>query len=259
LLIYNRRRRPLASRTRSSRSSKQILTLALGTHVWRQSIVYIHSFVTHPTIASVYLKNRITKRWAPEASDKLRAIPDSEKTTIKQRILPILRSAPPPIRAQLIAALQKILHYDFPDKWPDFLQATTNLLNTQDIGSVFVGLQCLLAICRVYRFKMGDTRADFDKIVEQTFPHLLNIGNSLVNETSLEAGEMLRVVLKAYKHAIYVSRRSRCQQLCANNDIVRTSEASQGTPSHVRLVHPLPDCGCEDSARELTAGRPRRP
>jgi importin-7 len=29
------------------------------------------------------------------------------------------------------------------------------------------------------------------------------IGNSFVNETSLEAGEMLRTVLKAYKHAIY--------------------------------------------------------
>lgn len=50
---------------------------------------------------------------------------------------------------------------------------------------------------------MGDNRGDFDAIVEATFPQLLNIGNSLVNETSLEAGEMLRTVLKAYKHAIY--------------------------------------------------------
>ena len=50
---------------------------------------------------------------------------------------------------------------------------------------------------------MGETREDFDKIVEMTFPQLLAIANSLVNETSLEAGEMLRTVLKAYKHAIY--------------------------------------------------------
>lgn len=117
----------------------------------------------------------------------------------------MLRVATPQIRAQLVAALQKILHYDFPQGWPDFLPATISLLNTQDVPSVFAGLQCLLAICRVYRFKMGDTRSDFDKIVEQTFPQLLSIGNSLVNETSLEAGEMLRTVLKAYKHAIYVS------------------------------------------------------
>ena len=162
------------------------------------------TFAANTTTASVYLKNRITKRWASDDPDKTRPIPDSEKETIKARLLPILRSSHNPSRAQLIAVLQKILHYDFPEKWPDFLQATTALLNTQDVASVFVGLQCLLAICRVYRFKMGDNRADFDKIVEQTFPHLLSIGNSLVNETSLEAGEMLRTVLKAYKHAVYV-------------------------------------------------------
>lgn len=39
--------------------------------------------------------------------------------------------------------------------------------------------------------------------MEATFSQLLSIGNSLVNETSLEAAEMLRTCLKAYKHAIY--------------------------------------------------------
>ncbi|KAG8626532.1 hypothetical protein KVT40_005477 [Elsinoe batatas] len=154
--------------------------------------------------SSVYLKNRVTKRWSPtDESEKGKTLAESEKTAVKSRILPILRAATPQVRAQLVATLQKILHYDFPQHWPEFLQATTGLLNSQDIPSVFAGLQCLLVICRTYRFKVGDTRADFDRIVEQTFPHLLQIGNSLVNETSLEAGEMLRTVLKAYKHTIY--------------------------------------------------------
>lgn len=77
------------------------------------------------------------------------------------------------------------------------------LLNGGDMQSVFAGVQCLLAICRTYRFKLGDSRGDFDKIVEAMFPQLLTIGNQLVNETSLEAAEMLRAVLKSYKHAIY--------------------------------------------------------
>lgn len=50
-----------------------------------------------------------------------------------------------------------------------------------------------------------DTREDFDKVVSVTFPALLNIGNGLINEESIEAGEMLRTLLKSYKHAIYVS------------------------------------------------------
>ena len=98
------------------------------------------------------------------------------------------------MRLQLIPTLQKILAYDFPAKWPDFLDITVQLLNAGNIESVFAGVQCLLAICKIYRFKSG----------AMSFPQLLNIGNSLAGETSLEAGEILRTVLKVYKHAIYV-------------------------------------------------------
>ena len=153
----------------------------------------------------VYFKNRVTKGWTKveDAAPATTQITNDEKDAVRPRIVPIIATAQPAIRAQLVVALQKILHSDFPKQWPDFVQVTTNLLNAQDLQSVFAGLLCLLAICRTYRFKMGDNRGDFDKIVEATFPQLLTIGNSLVNETSLEAGEMLRTVLKAYKHAIY--------------------------------------------------------
>lgn len=117
----------------------------------------------------------------------------------------MLATSAPPIRAQLIPTLQKILAFDFPSKWPEFLEITQQLLNANDANSVFAGIQCLLAICRIYRFKGTEDRAEFDSIVQVTFPQLLNIGTRLVNETSLEAGEMLRTILKVYKHAIYVS------------------------------------------------------
>lgn len=84
------------------------------------------------------------------------------------------------------------------------MDITVQLLNANDAPSVFAGLQCLLAICRVFRFKSGEQRADFDKIVELTFPRLLVIGQGLVNEMSEDAGEMLHIVLKAYKHATFV-------------------------------------------------------
>ena len=78
------------------------------------------------------------------------------------------------------------------------------LLNAQDANSVFAGLQCILGICRCYRFKSGENRVNFENgIVVNTFPQLLAMGNRLVQETSMEAGEMLRAVMKAFKHAIY--------------------------------------------------------
>ncbi len=84
------------------------------------------------------------------------------------------------------------------------MDVTLQLLNTNDAASVLAGLQCLLSICRTYRFKAGETRADLDKIVTVAFPPLLNLGNKLVGESNSEAGEMLRLVVKCYKHAIYV-------------------------------------------------------
>jgi hypothetical protein len=103
-----------------------------------------------------------------------------------------------------VPVLQKILHFDFPENWPSFITITNQLLNANDASSVFAGLQCLLAICRVFRYKSGENRADFDKIVELTFPRLLVIGQGLVNEMSEDAGEMLHIVFKAYKHATFV-------------------------------------------------------
>ncbi|KAJ5112410.1 hypothetical protein N7532_000455 [Penicillium argentinense] len=154
--------------------------------------------------AGVYLKNRINRGWAPIDDSPQRApVPESEKPGFRERLIPALASTPPNVRAQLVPLLQKILQHDFPEKWPGFLDLTLQLLGTNDANTVYAGLQCLLAICRVYRFKAGEKREEFDKIVEHSFPQLLSIGQRLVDEESIEAAEMLRIVVKSYKHAIY--------------------------------------------------------
>lgn len=155
--------------------------------------------------------------------------------------------------------LQKILHYDFPDKWPAFIPITVQLLNTNDASSIFAGLQCLLAICRVFRFKSGENRTDFDKIVEATFPRLLTIGQGLVNETSEDAGEMLHIVLKAYKHATFVRPLARSPQ---NAEVliivVRVGCLSESTTCGHRVVLSLPTYCSERSAPHSPTGRSHR-
>jgi hypothetical protein len=161
--------------------------------------------VANCTQAVVYLKNRVNKGWASGDEQPVpNPIPEDVKHPFRERLLPILASSPPNIRIQLVPILQKVLQYDFPAKWPNFMDLTMQLLGTQDANSVFAGLQCVLSICRTYRFKAGENRDDFNKIVEHAFDQVLGIGTRLVDETSLEAGEMLRLVIKSYKHAIYV-------------------------------------------------------
>jgi hypothetical protein len=83
---------------------------------------------------------------------------------------------------------------------------TMELLNTNTPTSVLAGVQCLLAICRAFRYKsvQSQDRQHFGKIIEASFPRLLAICNELVTQESDEAGQMLHLALKTYKHATYV-------------------------------------------------------
>ena len=94
---------------------------------------------------AVYLKNRISRGWATEHTPH-QPISEPERKPFRDRILPVLSSSPPLIRAQLIPILQTILQYDFPTKWPDLMDITVQLMNTQDASQVYAGLQCLLAV-----------------------------------------------------------------------------------------------------------------
>ncbi|KAK4161467.1 armadillo-type protein [Cladorrhinum sp. PSN259] len=158
-----------------------------------------------PTV--IYLKNRVNRAWQhQEHYPNDIEIPEDAKNRFRERLLPVLAGSPTLVRHQLVPILQRILHFDFPEKWPSFMDYTIQLLNTNDMPSVLAGLQCLLAICRAYRFKASDsdTRAPFDRIVEAAFPRLMEICNELVNQESDEAAEMLHIALKAYKHATWL-------------------------------------------------------
>ncbi|PFH56452.1 hypothetical protein XA68_16482 [Ophiocordyceps unilateralis] len=155
----------------------------------------------------IYIKNRVTRSWFPSeqfANDK--PIPEDEKARIRDMLVPILASSDGPVQQQLVPVLQRILQCDFPARWPRFVDFTMELLNTNSPRSVHAGLLCLLALCRAFRYKSSDThdRLQFDTIVETSFSRLLVICNELVTQESDEAGEMLHLALKAYKHATWI-------------------------------------------------------
>ncbi|KAL8868435.1 MAG: hypothetical protein Q9174_004994, partial [Haloplaca sp. 1 TL-2023] len=153
---------------------------------------------------AIYVKNRVSRGWTGEEHSQHKQISPAEKIDLRNRLVPILASSPSQVRAQLIPTLQKILQNDFPTQWPNFVDITMQLLNAGDANSVFAGLHCLLALSRIYRFKSGETRGDFNQIVQVTFPQLLAIGTRLLDESNPDAWGMLRIVLKTYKHAIYI-------------------------------------------------------
>ncbi|KAL2256227.1 hypothetical protein VTK26DRAFT_1966 [Humicola hyalothermophila] len=170
-----------------------------------------------PTV--IYLKNRVNRAWErTEYYPNETLISEDEKARFRERLLPVLAGSQNRVRHQLVPILQRVLHFDFPERWPSFMDYTLQLLNTNDTRSVLAGLQCLMAVCRAYRFKAGESesRAHFDKIVEASFPRLLVICNELVNQESDEAGEMLHIALKCYKHATWLELCEFLQQSAVN-------------------------------------------
>ncbi len=138
------------------------------------------------------------------------------------------------------------------------MDVTLQLLNTNDAASVLAGLQCLLSICRTYRFKAGESRADLDKIVTVAFPALLNLGNKLVDEDSAEAGEMLRLVVKCYKHAIYVRCGTPRLKTLLTHQVVRASSTSAWSAGDGRVVYPFPSGHQQNTSSSRYGGGRRR-
>ncbi|KAF3939642.1 Importin-7 [Dactylella cylindrospora] len=154
--------------------------------------------------AVLYVKNKVLRSWETIPDSKAYPIPEDEKPTFRERLIPTLTRANNKIRQQMLPMMGKILHYDFPEKWPSYMPSTVELLQQNDANAVFSGLQCLLAICRVYRLKSAaDKREELEGVIQVTFPLILRIGGSLVERDDNESGEMLRLIFKTYKHAIY--------------------------------------------------------
>jgi hypothetical protein len=69
---------------------------------------------------------------------------------------------------------------------------------------------CLLKfvpLIYVLRFKSDEERTPVHRIVEETFPHLLNIFNRLVQivNPSLDVADLIKLICKIFWSSIYVS------------------------------------------------------
>ncbi|KAK6465862.1 armadillo-type protein [Scheffersomyces coipomensis] len=178
----------------------------------------------HNKIApAVYFKNKIVRFW--NSSDK-KNIPNElkiqhdEKPYIRDRILPVMIHIDYSTKQQLIPALRVIIAQDF-EKWPNLLNETGNLLQEQQshenndeyYSKLYTGLLCFAEITRKFKWVENSDRShQLDPMIIKAFPHLLNIGNSLIltvrnNVIPQNIGELisecLKLILKIFKFVTY--------------------------------------------------------
>lgn len=153
--------------------------------------------------ASIHFKNFIAKHWAPHDPDEQSKILQSDKDMVRDHILVFITQVPQLLRVQLGECLKTIIHADYPEQWPRLLDwIKHNLQDQQVFGALFV----LRILSRKYEFKSDDERTPVYRIVEETFSHLLNIFNKLVQipNPSIEVADLIKLICKIFWSSIYL-------------------------------------------------------
>ncbi|KAI9202660.1 armadillo-type protein [Polychytrium aggregatum] len=149
--------------------------------------------------AAIFFKNRIQKGWEP-ARDK--AIGEADRAIVRQSIVEALLISPETIRKQLIASISIILNSDYPDKWPGFLQSLHSMLQSNDSTHVYGGLLLLRELVKVFHLKKLEKRTPLNEIIQLVFPTIQAIANGVLESETIEAAEILKLVLKIYHTSI---------------------------------------------------------
>ncbi|KAE8658411.1 Importin beta-like SAD2-like protein [Hibiscus syriacus] len=154
-------------------------------------------------VASIHFKNFIAKNWAPLDPNEPQKILQSDKDVVRDHILVFVTQVPPLLRVQLGECLKTIIHSDYPEQWPRLLDwVKHNLQDQQVYGALFV----LRILARKYEFKSEEERTPVHRIVEETFPHLLNIFSRLVqiDKPVLEVADLIKLICKIFWSSIYL-------------------------------------------------------
>ncbi|GFY92874.1 ARM repeat superfamily protein [Actinidia rufa] len=154
-------------------------------------------------VASIHFKNFIAKNWSPHDPHEQSKILPSDKDMVRQNILVFVAQVPPLLRVQLGECLKTIIHADYPEQWSTLLPWVKHSLQDQQVyGALFV----LRILSRKYEFKSDEERSPVYVIVEETFPHLLNIFNRLVQivNPALEVSDLLKLICKIFWSSIYL-------------------------------------------------------
>ncbi|KAK2641702.1 hypothetical protein Ddye_023465 [Dipteronia dyeriana] len=155
-------------------------------------------------VASIHFKNFIAKNWAPLEPNEQQKISQSDKDMVRDHILVFVAQVPPLLRVQLGECLKTIIHADYPEQWPHLLDWVKH--NLQQDQQVYGALFVLRILSRKYEFKSDEERTPVYHIVEETFGHLLNIFNKLVQiaNPSLEIADLIKLICKIFWSSIYL-------------------------------------------------------
>ncbi len=156
--------------------------------------------------AAVALKNAVKRYWDNEDVSRVSPFTEEDKAVVRENLVPaVLGSTLHAVTNITIETIALIALYDFPDRWNNgLIQQLTAALNSTELKTVFLGARILRRLSKLYAYRTsarGDREA-WEAIVQCTFPRLGAIFKQCLGANTLDAANMMRVILKAYWSAI---------------------------------------------------------
>jgi len=102
------------------------------------------------------------------------------------------------VKKQLLACLKVMARFDYPELWGELLTEISSYLNKQDENHVMTGLYALKAVCKKFEFEIDKGRDPLIQIIEQCFPYLGQLVNTLIQTTHPLGQQMLYQIGKIF-------------------------------------------------------------
>eukprot|EP00108_Taenia_solium_P003371 TsM_000162000 transcript=TsM_000162000 gene=TsM_000162000 len=151
---------------------------------------------------AVFLKNMILNSWrqrGPFTPDE--PIPfqihENDKAHIRNVIVPAVASSVIPIQSILQVAVAKILKFDFPSRFPSFVDQITGYLDSMNFREFHGALLCLHGLVQAYEHKTND-RGPLPRTMNTLLPLLHHRMNVLLPDSSDESLILQKLILKIF-------------------------------------------------------------
>ncbi|OQR88296.1 hypothetical protein ACHHYP_06979 [Achlya hypogyna] len=185
-------------------------------HTVRGSIVLLVQLVSAADVqreirqaGAVALKNMVLKHWEgvnqPD-NTMLSVFPNEDKDEYRKHVFEgLLTIEDRSLRSILAEAVSQIARVDFPHKWPGLVSEITTNVQSGDVTRICNALLALRKLVKLYEYRREENRADLNTIVGVTFPMLRGMLSQLMTNNSLEAANMIHLILKIYWSCMQVS------------------------------------------------------
>ncbi|KAL5113124.1 Importin-7 [Taenia crassiceps] len=151
---------------------------------------------------AVFLKNMILNSWrrrGPLTPDE--PIPfqihENDKAHIRNVVVPAVASSAIPIQSILQVAVSKILKFDFPSRFPNFVDQITSYLDSMNFREFHGALLCLHGLVQAYEHKAND-KGPLPQTMSTLLPLLYHRMNVLLSDSSDESLTLQKLILKIF-------------------------------------------------------------